>query len=454
MRGRRLVAAHRPESSCTAVRKYEDEVRLHMEEGIPLPVLRAERVVADAGLRPLRSVAGSDVSLRRAQSDGGLSAEVLWGEGQIRPFAEEIDAFVARCADKGVLGGALVWMRDVLAEGSVPIAVIMYRGDRLEGVALASELTRKRKPCGLAACGNMTGQRGLFTESGRTEAEIVQTARAAADAILSGGMKGLLLSVKAGAGEGMRPMRRMGSSKIAACAQRDVYDTFDLKGTFDESVARLGAHTRRNLRYYRRRAQKDLACEFLPAMDGQVLRDAVLELQVRTDDLVKPGVAKNRIAQVMRNPQAFCMGVRAQDGRWLSWLSGWRDDSTTFIDWQCNRNGMPRYSLSTVMRSYLIEHECALGQRQLRFLGGTPHTMHYGFGEDVCVDWLVVPSGVYASVLSGVAPVLRWLRKLLRGGSAAVRTRSSRRSAASAEMVLLRRMAGVLMQSDGRHTGE
>jgi hypothetical protein len=76
-------------------------------------------------------------------------------------------------------------------------------------------------------------------------------------------------------------------------------------------------------------------------------------------------------------------GVRARNGRWLSLIGGRRHMQVTEIDWQMNLAGLPRYSLSTVMRSFVLEHEVGLGTTRLAFTGGTPHPMRHSF---VCVD--------------------------------------------------------------------
>jgi hypothetical protein len=55
----------------------------------------------------------------------------------------------------------------------------------------------------------------------------------------------------------------------------------------------------------------------------------------------------------------------------------------TEIDWQMNLAGLPRYSLSTVMRSYILQHEVELSTEKLTLTGGTPHSMRHSLE---CVD--------------------------------------------------------------------
>ena len=67
---------------------------------------------------------------------------------------------------------------------------------------------------------------------------------------------------------------------------------------------------------------------------------------------------------------AFAMGLRAKDGTWLSILSGWRRNGTTYIDVQLNHSTYMRESLSAVMRAFLLEYEISVGQKYIVFVGG------------------------------------------------------------------------------------
>src|SRR5258708_5023261 len=49
-----------------------------------------------------------------------------------------------------------------------------------------------------------------------------------------------------------------------AWRERETPDYLELKQTFDETLAKIGTRTRRNMRYYRKRAEGELGCIFLP----------------------------------------------------------------------------------------------------------------------------------------------------------------------------------------------
>lgn len=372
-------------------------------------------------------------------------AEVLRGRAAIRGNAALLDAFVQGCEDADSLPSIVLWLRDVEAQGGVPLAALLYRDGKLSAVLLAVELTLGGWRTRLAFSGNLTGHCGFFASQELRADERSCLLEGASDALLQNGdLWGLLLSVKRGA----EPSSvRAG---IEAVSTRAVYDTFDLQGDFDASLAGLGAHTRRNLRYYRRRAEKELHTEFHSQLLGADLRDAVLDLRTSMPTELPGGVLKNRIAHVMRRPEAFCMGVRAADGRWLSWVSGWRVGRCTYIDWQCNRAELARYSVSTVMRSYLIEQESRRAQLQIRFLGGTPHTMHYGFREDACTDWLLTADSAGGHAMGVGLRTLAWLRRTMKpqpkdSAEGGARRRAPRRHRVASLVV---RMVGTILRAE------
>ena len=385
----------------------------------------------------------------RLKLEGGFSAETMRGKREILRCADFLDSFIESCGGSGIWGNAKVWLEDVVAQDGIPVVVLLYREDKLAAAALGSELMLGGCRMRLGVCGNVTGERGFFAVPGETEQEKEKLVQACADAMMQTGLLGMVFKRKSVArvsGEVQRGEHRAWSRTVGF-AERIVHDTFQLGQTFDESVSKLGAHTRRNLRYYRRRSERELQCSFLPMLEGQELRKALVELQCFTDDPVRPGIAKNRIAQVSRDPQAFCMAVRGGDGRWLSWLSGWRVGGRTTIDWQCNRSEMQRYSLSTVMRSYLVEHESLLGQSELHFLGGTPHPMYLGFREESCTDLLMVRHAALAQVLRLGAPLMRGVVGLLQailpqGASGSGKRRGGARRDAVIQKV--RRVAEIL----------
>ncbi len=167
---------------------------------------------------------------------------------------------------------------------------------------------------------------------------------------------------------------------------RDMSTYLEVKPTFDQTLAQLGKHTRRNLRYYRRRAEAELGCFLVPNVASCSKRKTFVDLGQVSTHPVEGKVMERRYDDLRRIEGSFCVGMRARDGRWLSLMGGRRHHGWTEVDWQVNRAGLDRLSLGTAMRSYFLEHEVALGTERLYFEGGTPHTMRHSLLTEKAVD--------------------------------------------------------------------
>ena len=170
--------------------------------------------------------------------------------------------------------------------------------------------------------------------------------------------------------------------------ERETPDYLELKETFDETLAKIGTRTRRNMRYYRKRAEVELGCVFLPEV--RIGRGEFLDFNRECMYAVPARVAGWRYHSLRDLETPLFMGIKDKDGRWLSLLGGRRHHDGTEILWQMNRSGLSAYSLSIVMRSYFIEHEIAHGMRKLYMEGGTAHPLRFSFVSDKVTDLVVV----------------------------------------------------------------
>ena len=182
--------------------------------------------------------------------------------------------------------------------------------------------------------------------------------------------------------------------------------------TLDQTLAAMGRHTRRNLRYYRRRLETDLGANFVPRVE--ISLETFLELNRSSTMPIPDKAAAARYKSQGQMAKGLFAGVRSGDGRWLSLIGGRRHEGTTEIEWQINRAGLPRYSLSTVMRSYLLEHEIAAGATKLIFEHGTSHPMRHAFVTSTAVDILVRRHSLRERVLRQFAHRIFPERNLLR----------------------------------------
>ena len=166
-----------------------------------------------------------------------------------------------------------------------------------------------------------------------------------------------------------------------------------LQPTLDGTLAGMGQKTRSNMRYYRRRAEKELGCtpvlQVNSTPEDMLAFNAVSMYPVARTTLLW----RLKVLQSMHAP--FLIGLKDRDGKWLSVLAGRRFGETSEILWQLNRAGYPAHSLGTVMRSYCIEQEIQRGAKRLQVEGGTFHSMHHSFVQEELVDLVVVRSAAY-----------------------------------------------------------
>lgn len=192
------------------------------------------------------------------------------------------------------------------------------------------------------------------------------------------------------------------SSPLWTTRERQMQRSLVLGTTYDETLATMGKHTRRNLRAFRRRAEAELGTTFVP--NAEVSREEFLTLNLICSYPVPDHVAGWRYETAARLDGGFTTGVKSSDGRWLSLLGGRRHHGTTEVAWQMNREDLAEFSLCTVMRSYLLEHEVALGMGKLSFEGGTPHSMQSAFTSETVVDLLACNRSLPANLLRRYAP--------------------------------------------------
>ncbi len=181
-----------------------------------------------------------------------------------------------------------------------------------------------------------------------------------------------------------------GGSMQWAIQRRDVAAYLQLQPTFEETLAGLGQKTRSNMRYYRRRAERELGCAPVWHVDSS---DSEL-VQFNRECMypVDSATVGWRLKVLHSLHDSFLMGLKDSEGRWLSILAGRRFGDTSEILWQMNRAGYPSQSLGTAMRSYCIEHEVQRGAKRLQVEGGTFHSMHHSFVHEKVIDLVVMRS--------------------------------------------------------------
>jgi hypothetical protein len=228
--------------------------------------------------------------------------------------------------------------------------------------------------------------------------------------LMERGAEAVLLSLEPGNAEqckGCLEKAMTGTGKRWwAIRTREAGAALTLGKTADATLATMGSHTRRNLRYYRRKAEAELHCSFTGDAISTLTKPQLIELNQASTHPVTNAVLDHRYKAMKTMAGVFCIGVQANDGQWISLLGGRRHHGITEIDWQMNRGGLAKYSVGTVIRSYLIEHEIQIGSEKLFFEGGTPHSMRLSFLPEKAMDIIAVNQSPFIFLLRKST---RWL---------------------------------------------
>jgi len=193
-----------------------------------------------------------------------------------------------------------------------------------------------------------------------------------------------------------------GGSRLRwARREREVMEYLPLAATYDGTLAGIGQRTRRNMRYYRRQAEAQLGCVFVPEV--KIAEPEFLAFNRTCMYAVPAQVAAWRYRSLGDLSEPLLMGTRDKEGRWLSLLGGRRRRDGAEILWQMNRDGLANYSLGVVMRSYFIEHEIGAGMRRLYMDGGTAHPIRFSFVKEKVNDLVVLRRSLLGSLIPRVA---------------------------------------------------
>jgi hypothetical protein len=192
---------------------------------------------------------------------------------------------------------------------------------------------------------------------------------------------------------------------LAAKSTRELRRTLALQPTLDATLSTLGVRSRRNLRYFSRRAEGELGAAFIA--NAEITEAEFVALDRNCLYTVPEWVATWRYHSIRQVRGGFLSGLRAGDGSWLSLIGGHRHGLITTIDWQMNRRDIPSYSIGTAMRMFQLKAEIDSGIKYLRFEGGTPHSIQTAFLKEQ-VDDLLWTRGVWSvTVLQLVCKILR-----------------------------------------------
>jgi hypothetical protein len=286
----------------------------------------------------------------------------------------------------------------VLVVSSSEVDVLQLRAEDVKGAVLVYEYKVLGFRSTLFTTSDFNGNRGVIAPPALRR----QISAAVCRFLIEHGARVVLLSLHAVSTESCEACfedAMAGERKRWWTTQtREVGATIVLHKTLDATLAGIGKNTRRNLKRYRRKAETELTYSFENDVNTRLTMAQLREMNTASTHPVTQSVLKRRF-ETLKLPGFFCVGLRQADGQWLSLLGGRKNHSVTEIDWQMNREALARYSIGTVIRSYLIEDEIALGTGKLLFEGGTPHTMRHSFLSEEAMDIVVMKQSLFVFLL-------------------------------------------------------
>jgi hypothetical protein len=256
------------------------------------------------------------------------------------------------------------------------------RAEEIHGAVLFYEYILGA-PTGVFATDDVSGERTVLAH----HTIRAQVAEQACRILIAHGAAVCLASVSDVPAPGPRPVRGepdLDAPCSVAVRIRTQARDLELGNSLGETMAAFGKNTRRNFRRYRQRVEQDLGATFVPNV--QITPEDFLELNRCSTNPVPEEDAAWRYHFAMSSSRRLLIGMRDNAGRWLSLIAG-----TRYPD------------LSTVMRSFLLEHESAIGTRKLLFKGGTPHSMGLSLAPAETLDVVVVRKGIRGWLLRRLA---------------------------------------------------
>lgn len=245
-------------------------------------------------------------------------------------------------------------------------AVLIRRDQELEACVFFYEHTRFGIGLGLFRGGDYIGE-SLVAGPERFRAEYVSLA---SEALLrTRRIHGVSITIKASMADCIELMGPASDSRRFLGSE--VRHKLHLESTYEGMLASLGPRTRRSLAGKRQQLEKNCNVSFLSSLEPEQSLEAMLALEAKSMYRLAGAFFQARDQLLRAKGEFFSMGLRLPEGAWLSVLSGWRRNRVTYVDLQMNDMHYKKESISAVMRAFLLEHEIALAQESINFVGGS-----------------------------------------------------------------------------------
>ena len=343
-------------------------------------------------------------AMRFVSRQDDLTADILVGRRSVWSARAELEALRLQCGQPDDALTSPDWfLAHAWRSDDVAVAVVLRRDDQPFGAMLLRGRKAFGVPSGLLKAGLSCGRGAVIGAPGQHAAIAeMATQRLLAKGLAHTVMVTMLL--EDGESWELAGIRRgaEGSWVVGTARSR-----LSLAGGFDAVLSQLSYKARRNVRYYRRRAEMDLGCVFISQLSPEQSRQAIGTLHGCGRHAMTAARALNYAATVEGQEGGFAMGLQDGQGRWLSYLSGWRRPDATYFEWQLNSDDTDAVSISPVMRSCFIEHEAARGTPSVVFVGGTSPNWSRAFVPQRCGEMIALRQDPVSVLVRRVGQRLR-----------------------------------------------
>lgn len=303
-----------------------------------------------------------------APSAAQSSADLLVGVEQILSIKQEFDQLRLRCHQQDDITTDIDYFlacKD--PQNRRPVVLVFRVESELVAAAFFHQVCFAGVGSGLACAGDPMGEGLVIAPVQERETFL----RCAIEELVNVQKKFHTVRVRAKTSRIALLVDFKTSSLRSKFVERTVQHRLVLAETYEEMLASFGLRTRRSLRAKRRQLETKLRPDFLPSIAPEQAFEAMCYLRSRSSMPARSTWYFEGLRKMLHTREdAFAMGLKAKDGTWLSILSGWRRNGTTYIDVQLNHSTFMRESLSAVMRAFLLEYEISVGQKYIVFVGG------------------------------------------------------------------------------------
>jgi hypothetical protein len=348
-----------------------------------------------------------DVSTAKPQVESrcdpaSAAIHIVRGRNAILRMHEMLVELSARCNQHGAMDHLEYFLSRPKFANKIPCLILLCSvcpptsPDEIEGAILLYEYQVSGFGCRVFVADYHGGDRTVIAPA-PLRAEI---ASLGCRALLSRGALAVQLTYQAelsAANEPFVPAANGNPRWWRASSVRAMHGYVPLEDTYDATLATFGKHTRRNLRASRRYAEAKVGYTFVA--DPVISKKEFMAFNRVSAYPVSDELAAWRHDAMKLLPECLFLGIRDNSGQWLSLIGGRRHQYGTFVEWQMNRADMTAFSLGTLMRSHLLEHEVERGSKRLYLVGGTSHSMKFAFGMEHFVDLITLRRALPAFLL-------------------------------------------------------